>query len=37
MNTVCVEVREYEDILPELRDVLEQLDDDLIGDALLWI
>lgn len=37
MNIVCVEVREFEEIMPELKDVLEQLRDDFIGDALLWI
>jgi hypothetical protein len=37
MNIECIEVKEFEEILPELKDVLEQLSDDLIGDALLWI
>jgi len=37
MNTVCIQVKDYEEILPELREVLERLSDDLIGDALLWI
>ena len=37
MNTVCYEVKEYAEILPELREVLRHLSDNLIGDALLWI
>ena len=37
MNKVCFEVREYEDIVPELRKILAELRDDLIGENLLWI
>jgi len=37
MNTVCEEVKDYEEIVPELREVLAELSDDLIGDELLWI
>jgi hypothetical protein len=37
MNRICVEVREYEEILSELQQVLEDLNDDLIGEDLLWI
>ena len=37
MNRICVEVKEYEEILPELQQVLAELDDDLIGEDLLWI
>ena len=37
MNTVCFEVKDYAEILPELREVLRHLRDDLIGDELLWI
>lgn len=37
MNEVCIEVREYDEILPELQEVLARLRDDLIGDELLWI
>ncbi len=37
MNRICIEVKEYEEILPELQQVLEELDDDLIGEDLLWI
>ena len=34
----CVIEREYEDILPELRDVLGELGDNVIIDeGLLWI
>lgn len=35
MNTECIEVKEFSEILPELRDVLEQLGNDLIRDELL--
>lgn len=37
MNRICIEVRTYAEILPELREALRGLRDDLIGDALLWI
>ena len=37
MNIECQDTREYEEILPELKQVLAELRDDLIGDDLLWI
>jgi len=37
MNTVCFEVKEYAEILDELKEVLKHLRDDLIGEELLWI
>jgi hypothetical protein len=37
MNTVCIQVKEYEEILTELKEVLAHLRDDLIGDEWLWI
>lgn len=37
MNEICIEIKEYEDILPELKEALAELNDDLIGDELLWI
>ena len=37
MNTICITVREYSEILPELRRVLGSLRDDLIADTILWI
>lgn len=35
MKTECTIIREYEDILPELREVLGKMGDHLIGDELL--
>jgi hypothetical protein len=37
MNRICVEIKDYDEILPELEQVLAELDDDLIGEDLLWI
>lgn len=37
MNRICIEIKDYEEIVPELQQVLAQLDDDLIGEGLLWI
>ena len=37
MDTQCIEVQEFKDIENELRETLEKLGSDLIGDRLLWI
>ena len=37
MNRVCYDINDFDDILTDLRDVLARLDNNLIGDALLWI
>ncbi len=37
MRTECTQIREYHEILPELRVVLENLSDHLISDELSWI
>ncbi len=37
MNIQCIEVKEFKDIENELREALENLDENLIGDGLLWI
>ena len=37
MKTLCYEVKEYDEIIHDLQEVLGRLGDDLIGDELLWI
>jgi hypothetical protein len=37
MRTECFEIKEYEEIITELKIMLDTLSDDLIGDELLWI
>jgi hypothetical protein len=37
METVCVEIKDFEEIENDLREALGNLRDDLIGDQLLWI
>lgn len=37
MNRICVDIKTYEELLPELKFTLGELGDNLIGDALLWI
>jgi hypothetical protein len=37
MNTVCYEIKDFEEILPELEIALGRLSDDLIGHELSWI
>ena len=37
MNRICVNLKTYEEILPELKIALEGLGDNLIGENLLWI
>jgi len=37
MYTVCYEIKDFGEILPELEIALGRLSDDLIGNGLLWI
>jgi hypothetical protein len=37
MKTVCYEIKDFEEILPDLKIALAGLGDDLIGHGLLWI
>jgi hypothetical protein len=37
MRTECFEIKEYEDIITELKDMLDNLSDDLIGREVSWI
>jgi hypothetical protein len=37
MKTVCYEIKDFEEIRPELEFVLGRLGDNLIGQGLLWI
>ena len=37
MNTECMELKSYDEIVSKLRTVLHRLQDNLIGDSLLWI
>jgi hypothetical protein len=37
MYTICYEIKDFDEILPELEIVLSRLGDDLIGHELLWI
>lgn len=37
MNIICLDIKDYEEILPDLKRVLERLSENLIGEGLLWI
>jgi hypothetical protein len=37
MNTVCYEIKDFAEILPELEITLGRMGDDLIGHGFLWI
>jgi hypothetical protein len=37
METVCYEIKDFEEILPELKIALGRLSDDLIGHEVSWI
>jgi hypothetical protein len=37
MRTECFEIKEYEEIIIELKIMLDKLSDDLIGHEVSWI
>jgi hypothetical protein len=37
MRTECFEIKEYEEIITELKVMLDRLSDDLIGREVSWL